>query len=318
MPTTAPRTRGSRPAAPLARGLAAAALLLLAAGCGGPWTARLTPEQTLAEAKRAYDRKNYSRARATAQRLLRRGPASPLAVDARLVVIDSYMAQKSWPRAYQECERLLDAHPQTKHRSAVLQREFDIAKALTASHAYVLFFRVSRREEGVKAFERIIEHAPFGPLADRALYEIGEAHYRAEDYQAAHDAYDRLLRQYPNSPLVIRARVRRATTNQRLAEGPAYDLAPAEAARRDMDDLARMSGNERVAQYARSLRDTMAQADYDSGLFYFERFSIEGGTRYMKAVMARYPDSEYSERAERILALVKRLVDEARPEEAAR
>jgi outer membrane protein assembly factor BamD (BamD/ComL family) len=58
----------------------------------------------------------------------------------------------------------------------------------------------------------------------------------------------------------------------------------------------------------------MALGDYDSGLFYFNRYSIEGGVRYMRAVMARYPDSQYSERAERILTLVKRLVADAKSE----
>ena len=140
---------------------------------------------------------------------------------------------------------------------------------------------------------------------------MGEARFRDNDYKAAVEAYDRLLKQYPNSDLIIRARVRRATANQRLAEGPAYDSVPAVEARRDMEDLARLSGSERVSRYARELREMTARGDYDAGIFYFGRYSIEGGVRYMKAVLARYPDSELAERAERILALAKRLTAEA-------
>ncbi|MBM4030334.1 MAG: outer membrane protein assembly factor BamD [Planctomycetes bacterium] len=285
-------------------------------GVLGPVVAAETPEQLLAGARQAMERKEYRSARRLAERVVSRHAASPVVVDAWLVAIDARIAQQSWVRAFEECEKLLAAHPQAPQRTAVLRREVQIGEAIAASHVNLLLFRLKRLEEGVKVLERVIEHAPFGPLADRALYAIGEAYFKDGDYQAAHDAYERLLKQYPNSDLVIRARVRRATANQRLAEGPAYDLAPAQAARRDMEDLARQSGSERVAGYARDLRDVMARSDYDSGLFYFNRFSIDGGVRYMKAVMARYPDSEYAERAERILALVKRLTADAQSEGA--
>lgn len=282
---------------------------------GGPLAAaEETPEQRLAAAKQAFDRKEYRRARRLAARIVSRYPASPVVVDAWLVVIDSYIERESWPTAFGECEKLLAAHPETKYRTAVLRREFQIGEAIAASRVHLLFFSLKRLEEGIKVLERVIEHAPFGPLADRALYAIGEAQFRDGDYAAARDTYERLLKQYPNSELVVRARVRRATANQRLTEGPAYDLQPAVAARREMEDLARLSGDAQAARYARDLRDVVARGDYDAGLFYFGRFSIDGGVRYMRAVMARYPDSEYAERSERILALVKRLVDEAKAE----
>ena len=300
------RTRMGWPLAALGVGLA------LAAGCGSP--SRVPAEQRLADARRAFGRKSYGRARSQAKRVLRWHPTSPVAADAWLVVIDSYIAQRNWPRAFEECEKLLAAHPQTKHYTAVLRREFQIGESLAAARVWLLFFTAKRTEEGVRVLERVIERAPTGPMADRAVYAIGEAHFRDRDYAKARAAYERVLKEYPNGSLVIRARVRRATANQRLAEGPAYDHEPAQAARRDMEDLARMSGNERVARYARDLRDMTARGDFDAGLFYFGRYSIDGGVRYMKAIMARYPDSEYADRAERILALVKRLTSEAASE----
>ena len=302
------RTPAGWPLAALGLGLA------LVAGCGNP--ARVPAEQRLADARRAFSRGSYGRARSQANRVLRWHPTSPVVADAWLVVIDCYIAQRNWPRAFEQCEKLLAAHPQTKQYTAVLRREFQIGEALAAARVWLFFFTAKRTEEGVRVLERVIERAPAGPMADRAVYAIGEAYFRAEDYEKARAAYARLLKDYPNGSLVIRARVRRATANQRLAEGPAYDDEPARAARRDMEDLARMSGNERVARYAHDLRDMTARGDYDAGLFYFSRYSIDGGARYMKAIMARYPDSEYSDRAERILGLVKRLTSEAAAEEA--
>lgn len=289
-----------------------AALALLPAAPAEGGATQETSEQRLLAARQAFDRKDYGRARSLAGRIVSREPASPVVVEAWLIVIDSLIEQQSWARAFEECEKLLTAHPQTKWRQAVLRRELQIGEAMAASRASMLLFSLPRLEEGVKVLERIIEHAPFGPLAERALYAIGEARFQHGDWAGARDAYDRLLKEHPKSELVIRARVRRATCNQRLAIGPPYDLAPAQAAREDMEDLAKLSGSERVARYARDLRDMMARSDYESAVFYFTRYSLDGGVRYMRAVISRYPDTEYAERAQRVLDLVKRLTDQAR------
>jgi outer membrane protein assembly factor BamD (BamD/ComL family) len=280
---------------------------LLAAACGfaalggGRLVAAETPEQLLASAKQAFDRKDFSRARRLAQRVVDKHPASAVVVDAWLVVVDSLLESQEHTAAFEQCEKLLEAHPQTKYRTAVLRREFEIGQVLAASQYSVAFVRFKRLQEGVKILERVIEHAPFGTLADRAVYAIGEAYFHDGDYEAARDQYDRLLKHYPNSELIIRARVRRATCNQKLVAGSPYDMRPVEQAKADMDVLVKLSGNKEVAAQAAQMGELLAQGDYETGLFYFGRANIEGGVRYMKAVINKYPDSEYAGRARRIL-----------------
>lgn len=296
---------------PLACALAVAAGILVPAG---PLrAAEETPEQLVASAKQAFDRKDYRQARRLASRVVARHATSPVVVDAWLVVVDSLMEERDLSRAYNECEKLLTAHPDTKHRTAILRREFEIGDALAASRGRFLLFTISRLEDGVQILERVIERAPYGPLADHAVYAIGEAYFREGDWDQARAAYDRLLKDYPNSELLVRARVRRAACNQKLIQGPAYDLKPVEEARRDMDLLAGQSGNERLATHARQMRDVLARGDYESGIFYFRRINPEAGVRYMKAVIARFPDSEYATRAKRILAAVETAAREETP-----
>jgi len=280
---------------------------VLAVGCciaamgGGIVAAAETPEQLLASAKQAFDRKDFSRARRLAQRVVERHAASPVVVDAWLVVVDSLLETQDHTGAFEQCEKLLEAHPQTKYRTAILRREYEIGEVLAASQYSVAFVKVKRLQEGVKALERVIEHAPFGTLADRAVYAIGEAYFNDGDYEAARDHYDRLLKQYPNSELIIRARVRRATCNQKLVAGSPYDMRPVERAKADMDVLVKLSGNREVAAQAAEMGELLARGDYETGLFYFGRANIEGGVRYMKAVIVRYPETEYAARALRIM-----------------
>jgi len=291
----------------------AAGAAVLAGTAGDLLGAEESPQQVLAAAKQSFDQKDYARARRLAERVVEGYPASPIVVDAWLVMADSMIGAEDLSGAFEQCEKLLAAHPQTKHRSAILRREFEIGDALTVARGRVLFIPVTRLQDGVRVLERVIEHAPFGTLADDAVFAIGEGYFRNGDYEGAREQYDRLLKQYPNSELVIRARVRRAACNEKLVEGAQYDLRPVEDAKSDMDTLVRMSGNEQLAAQSRELRDVLARSDYESGLFYFRRTNIEAGVRYMRSVIKRYPDSEYADRAQRILALISAAESEEIP-----
>jgi outer membrane assembly lipoprotein YfiO len=183
----------------------------------------------------------------------------------------------------------------------VLRREFEIGKTVAFSYADLVLFRLPKHEEGVAMLERVIKHAPYGPLADESVMMIAEAYYAREDYEAARDHFDRLLRQYPDSKLIVKARVRRALCNIRLAEGAAYDPTPAQEAEADLSLLAKISQDKTIEAQAAEMRDLMARRDYEGGLYYFRRRNIPGGLRYMESVIRKYPTTEYAERARRIL-----------------
>jgi outer membrane assembly lipoprotein YfiO len=258
-------------------------------------------ERALSAAKAAFDRKQFDKAERLAREIVEEHGSLPVGAEARLVVIDSLMGMRNFPVAFQECENLLTAYPDTKHRSAVLRREFEIGKTVAFSYADLMLFRLPKHEEGVAMLERVIKHAPFGPLADQSVMMIAEAYYAREDYEAARDHFDRLLRQYPDSKLIVKARVRRAICNMRLAEGAAYDPTPAQEAEADLSLLSKISQDKSIEAQARQMREIMARKDYEGGLYYFRCKNIGGGLRYMEAVIRKYPNTEYAERARRIL-----------------
>ena len=266
--------------------------------------AAASPRGLLLQAREEFDRGNYSRARRLARRAVARYPTSPEAVEAWLVVVDSYMKEGEPLKAYEECEKLLAAHPRTKYRSAIIKREFTIGAGICRERARRGLFGLAGAQAGIEILKKVIERAPFGPLADDAVFAIGEAYFRGGDYAAARDQFDHLIRNYPRSELAVRARVRRAYCNARLVEGAPYDLTPVLEAKKDLEVLSRVSGDATLRRQAAEMRDVLARSDYEAGLFYFRQGNVEAGMRYMRAVRARYPKSEYAERARRIIELV--------------
>ncbi len=284
--------------APFAALVMSAALGLSCLGAGA------TSRQLLLEAKNHFDRQEYSRARRLAQKVAKADPTSPVALEAWLLVVDCYMKEDKPLKAYQECERLLSAHPRTKYRSAIVKREFTIGRQICLARARKGLFGLVGAQEGIDILNKVVERAPFGPLADDAVFTIGEAYFIGGDYEAARDQFDHLIKNYPRSELAVRARVRRAYCNARLVEGAPYDLTPVVEAKRDLEALSRISGDETLRRQASEMRDILARSDYEAGLLYFRKGNIEAGMRYMRAVRARYPKSEYAERARRIIELV--------------
>lgn len=283
--------------------------LVAVCGAAAPVTAWArgaeTPAELLESARKSFDRKDYERAVTLASRLCRRHAGSAEAEEAMLVWIDGLLEQSQYASAYQICEKMLDTYPRSTHRTAVLRREMKIGDALTRAELDLYVARLSRIAEGVKVIERVIERAPFGPLADDAVLNIGDAYMRTGSYEDARDQYDRLLRNYPNSTLTLRARVSRAKCNYLMSSEAAYDTAPAEEARRELEVLSKVSGDEELARRMTEMRDLLAGGDYSTGVFYVQRGNFRGARRYMEAVIAKYPKSDYAARATRVIAAIK-------------
>ncbi len=277
---------------------------------GGARALAAEPGESLEAAKKAYDRKDYGRAASLSRRLVRRHPETAEAEEAHLVWIDALVEQAKYVKAYETCERLLDNYPRSRHRAAALRRELKVGDAMTRAELDLYVLRLSRLAEGVNVLEQIVARAPFGPLADDAVLTIADAYLRAGKYEEAREQYDRLLRSYADSPLGLRARVSRALCNYRLSSEAAYDTAPAEHAKRELEILAKVSGDEEMARRVGEMRDLLAQGDYSTGLFYVARGNFEGAARYMKAVLAKYPKSEFAGRAQRIIAEIRAAQDE--------
>lgn len=281
----------------LATGLLAVASLVQGAA-PAPDSAR----GMLAVARAAYEAKAYGQAQGLAEKLLERYPDSGVATEGWLLLIDALASQDKYMAGFEQCEKLLKAQPGTRSRSEVLRREFELGKSLCQSRGSVLVFSYSRLQDGVRVLERVVEHSPFGPLADDAVFAIAEAQRQQGNYEDARDQYEHLLKNYSRSDLARRAMIGRAACNYHLTQGAPYDPTPAEEAAKDFDILARAAGGAKeVTERRDALHDVIARGSYDAGIFYFRNGNVEAGMRYLASVIAKYPRTKYADRARRIL-----------------
>jgi tol-pal system protein YbgF len=76
------------------------------------------------------------------------------------------------------------------------------AEARRLYQAALSDYQRGRFDLAAQGFRTYLEQAPRGDVADTAQYYLGESLYSAKDYHAAIDEFERLVREFPQSPQV--------------------------------------------------------------------------------------------------------------------
>lgn len=76
----------------------------------------------------------------------------------------------------------------------------DQTEAQKAFAAGEELFRAEKYGEAAKQFKKAASNAPDTPMEQDALFQLAESYFFGDDYSYANDAYEQLLRKYPNTP----------------------------------------------------------------------------------------------------------------------
>ncbi|RLS53758.1 MAG: hypothetical protein DWH91_13575 [Planctomycetota bacterium] len=163
------------------------------------------------------------------------------------------------------------------------------------------------RGRALEALRSIWLHDPTGPLADDALMLSASFHLRTQDFEESARLYKMLREQYPDSPHFRDAFLLGSHVTLASYQGSNYDdtsLGEAidlkESALRIFPDLTEEERNRLGSEL-----DLMYQAEvariWDRVEFFQAKNAPQSVAVYCKILINRFPDSEYAERARKIL-----------------
>jgi len=162
--------------------------------------------------------------------------------------------------------------------------------------------------DAIPDFKAYIEQFPGTDRTDDALYYLGLAYIHEKDYPLASAQFDRLLRDFPTSPLQADGLLEQARCDDLQSHGASLDQTETERA------LTRY--NQFVDQYPdhprageakariRVLRDRLAEKLLRSGRLYTKLRKEKAAEYYLRRVIAEYPDSKWVPEATSLLATV--------------
>jgi len=260
------------------------------------------------EAKDLLSAGHDRRAEKTLDELIEDYPESPHREEAMWVRAQSLFDRERYYKAYEQYEDLIAQYAGSSRYRDALRKEIEIAELyLGPVRRRVLGLPLmSGEDEAIEILQRVYEHQPTGDFADDVVLRIADYYWSKRKWPDAEEYYDKYCKEYPNGDAVRHAELRRARSTLRQCEGPRYcttslrlardrlrqfqEKYPDEAARHDVPAL--------IAH----LQDLRAQSLYEIAARYRRAGHPCAAAFYAERLQARYPDSDWSEKADRFLA----------------
>ena len=290
------------------------------------------PNETIAKAAfrdgvELYHNRKFDDAAAKFAEAADRWPDSPLEEDAIFFMAESYFFADRYGKAEDWYLELLKKFSNTRYLDTTISRLYAIG---------VYWDRVDRVQNHwpvtpnfsdktqtlfdtfgnmICAMEAVRINDPRGPLADEALFMLGNAHYVRGRFDEAGHYYDLIRKEYPKSKHQLPAHVLGVNCKLRVYQGPYYDVTPLLQA----DDIARQTltqfrgqlgeERERLLQVRANVHEEKAKREFAIGWYYEKKREYRSSRIYYNNLIKEYPDAKYVAIAQGRLEAIKDLPD---------
>jgi len=221
-------------------------------------------------------------------------------------------------KANDSYEVLMRDWPGTRHTDEVVQAEYEIAQtwliaadpdapaekqAKLADRFKGKYPLLDLKGNALAVLEHVRHHDSTGPLADKAVLQIADAHYADESYEEAAIHYDQLVTNHPKSPLVQHAQIASIDSKIKSYMGPDYDSDGLEQARETIKQTMTMFP-ERAVSHSDNLYRTLdlindqdAERTYKIAEHYQWTGKATAAEFYFSEIPARWPKSPWAKLA---------------------
>ncbi len=267
------------------------------------------------EARRAEDAGRSRQALKAYNRVVKKYGSSVFAPEALYRSARLYEQRRQYSKAFRNLQRIIAEHPAYPRFTEVLGAEYRIA-GLLVDGARPRYFGVipgfRQREKGIEFLETVVTNAPYSEYAPIALMSAADAYTHTGDRDAAIDALDRMINNYPESFLTPDAYLKLARAQAAITQGPPYDQASTQLALTYFQDYLILYPGEPDAAVATegfdAARTMLAESKMTMGDFYYRhRSNYTAAKVFYNEAITIHPDSPVAERARRHLAAIERI-----------
>ncbi len=222
-------------------------------------------------------------------------------------------------KAFAAYDAIVTAYPEFGHFNELISKEYTIAYDLVKGRVKRKFLGLidwgTNRERGVGFFEKLVFNAPYSDYAPLALMNIAEAYVDMGSLDPAIFTLDRLITNYPNSIVTPDAYLRMGQVQERLVNGPEYDMgANTEAMHHYEDFVILFAKDPNVGAAEEGLartKEMMAESRIKmADFFYYKRSRYQAARVFYNEAITIAPTSAAADSAKKKLAQLD--VDEAR------
>ncbi len=262
------------------------------------YAAKDTPTAQMDWAVGFFENKDYARSSKEFVRLVRTYPRSQLAPEAQYLAGVSFEMISRPGAAFTAYKKVVEIYPFSQRFKDSIEREFLIAEQMFAGHRVELIgpIKVPALDKAVEIYEHIVLHAPYGDYADRAQMRLGEIFIRQQRYEEANRAFQKVVDDYPNSPLLEKAKFNVAFCARQLSLKASYDQSATQEAIGWYEKfIASHPDSDLIPQAKESLKALhaiKAEGLAEIAHFYEVQRKPAAAAVYYRDIIAKYPDTE--------------------------
>lgn len=266
-------------------------------------------------ARRAEDAGEEGKALSAYKKVAKKYSGSVFAPEALFRSAAIYEKRRQFTKAFRNLQTIISQHPAYERFNDVLSSQYRIAEKL-ANGVRPRYWGVipgfRQREKGIEYYETVVVNAPYSEFAPIALMNAAAGYTRASDRDAAIDALDRMINNYPESFLTSDAYLKLAGAQASITQGPPYDQASTQLALTYYQDYLILYPGEADAATATKgfadARNMLAESKMTMGdFYYFKRSNYKAAKVFYNEAITLDPESSTAERARRHLERIARI-----------
>jgi outer membrane protein assembly factor BamD len=267
------------------------------------YAAKDSPRAQMDWAVNFFEQRNYERAAKEFARLVRAFPKSELAPEAQYLAGITYELLGRMGEATAAYKKLVEIYPFSARFKDGIEREFSIAESFYAGVKMKLIgpLKVPALDKAIEIYQHVVAQAPYGEYGARAQFRLGESFLRQQRFGEAHRAFQKVVDDYPASPLLEQAKFNVAFCARQLSLKPSYDQSATEEAIHWYETfIASHPESDLIPQAQESLKQLKsfkAQGLAQAAEFYEKSGKRSSAALYYRRIVEEYPDSPQAVKA---------------------
>jgi outer membrane assembly lipoprotein YfiO len=263
---------------------------------------KATPKSQFDLAKSFYEGKNYEQAKREFRKLMKNYPKSAEAAESQYYLGLIEEANGNLYEAFKLYQKVIDKYPFSERIAEINEREFKIGEIFMAGG------KAAKKGAGfltenpaVEIFSKVVENAPYGPLAAQAEYKLGMVLKGLLRLDEAEEAFNKVVTGYPESEWASAAKFQIASSRASLSKTADYDQGATQEAKQKFEEFVQEHPDVALSQEAQKniqqLSEKESESNFKIARFYEKQKALSAAKIYYEEIINKNPTSAWAAKA---------------------